>query len=114
MFFFVARIAVEANSYIKVVPNQILVPIIESVKVLKKDDIDEILCNCFSVFIISLMDFILEESFRFRYVFVSRHVLNRRLQVKFCLFSFHLSTFYFRFSLNFSTLNANFSYANNH
>ena len=77
-FSIVARLPFEANSYIKVVPNQVLAPVIESVKVLGKEEVDEILCSCFSVFITSLMDFILEESFKFRYVwFPSRkHARN--------------------------------------
>ena len=70
-FSVVARLPFEANSYIKVVPNQVLAPVIESVRVLGKEEIDEILCSCFSVFITSLMDFILEESFKFRYVWIS-------------------------------------------
>lgn len=50
----------------KVVPSQVLAPVIESVRALDREEADEVLCNIFPVFITSLMDYILEESIKFR------------------------------------------------
>eukprot|EP00794_Sanderia_malayensis_P005719 gene5719-6419_t len=59
------RLPIETNLYVKLVAHQILVPLIESVKNISRDDADEILLKCFSVYVTSLMDYILQDGIRF-------------------------------------------------
>eukprot|EP00795_Rhopilema_esculentum_P012089 gene12089-2689_t len=60
-----ARIPFEPNLYIKVTPRQVLLPIVESLKLIGEEEAEQLVCKCFSVFVTALMEHILEESIKF-------------------------------------------------